>query len=127
MSHQQLAETFQKTAVAIQTSCLKNLSHEEICRAVYGRLYYALYHKYLEHDTDLANSKEGSKHNEMIRRISANYSTKTFQLYRKMQALRIWADYKSAALASPGATNALLAMNTLSFGISNFINQQNFQ
>lgn len=127
MSHQQLAITFHKTAVDIKNSCLRNLTHEEICRAVYGRLYYALYHKYLEHDSALASSSKVSKHLEMTNRIRDNHSTATFQLYRKMQDLRIWSDYKSDVHAPPGATNALLTINTLSFRISDFINQQNFQ
>ncbi len=87
MSHQDLAITFYTTAASIKNNCPRDLNHEEVCRSVYSKLYYALYHKYLEHDLSLASSSQSSKHEEIKRRIGANYDSKTFQLYRKMYDL----------------------------------------
>lgn len=128
MSHQDLAISFYKTAICTKNNCLRGLSHEEICRAVYSRLYYSLFHKYLEYDTDLANSKDRSKHQEVQRKISANHSAKTFQLYKKMLALRIWADYLTTPHSPPGATKTLTEkLEVLTLQVNRCIMQDSFE
>lgn len=126
MSHQELAIIFKNTAVSIKSNCTRNLSYEDICRAIYGRLYYALYHRYLEHDSFLASSTAPSKHSTMINTIRDNHSDKTLRLYKKMQSLRIWADYEPTVHAPPGARDALLRIELLLLEINAVVTKTTF-
>ncbi len=126
MSHQELAISFQKSATCIKSKCVGDLSYEEICRAVYNRLYYALYHKYLVYDNELSLSKDRSKHNAILNKIRDNYSLKTYQLYKKMQSLRIWADYSLSTHPLPGAEKAILSLDILIMQISSTIQKDVF-
>lgn len=94
MSPQELSEQFFIIACEIKTKCCTSLNQEQLSRAVFSRLYYALYHKYLAHDSTLLNTSLGQKH-EMIQSSigRGNYLHKTKQIYIKMYKLRLWADY----------------------------------
>jgi hypothetical protein len=128
MSHQDLALSFSETAFAIKNNCLRDLNPEQVCRAVYSRLYYALYHKYLEHDSSLATSKDKSKHAAVKRRISAKHSHETLILYNNMYALRIWADYDLNKHQAPGAEKTLsTTLTPLMEQINKFINSATFK
>ena len=127
MSHQELAISFQKSATCIKSKCVKDLSYEEICRAVYNRLYYALFHKYLAYDNELSSSNDRSKHNAVLNKIRDNYSLKTYQLYKKMQSLRIWADYHLSAHPAPGAEKAILGLDILIMQINSTIQKDIFE
>lgn len=113
MSHQDLALSLYNTAVCIKSSGPKTLNHEEICRGVYSRLYYSLFHTYLHHDDSLNLSKEKSQHNEMMLRIKKSSEPDIIILYSKMLNLRIWADYKLAEHIPPGPKAALLTIEPL--------------
>lgn len=96
MTSQELADQFFTIACEIKTKCLTNLSKEQLSRGVYSRLYYAMYHKYLAHDSTLQETSFGKKHEIIQTNIArGNYDPKTKQLYKKMYALRLWADYNT--------------------------------
>lgn len=63
-------------------------------RIVFSRYYYALYHKYMAHDSDL-NAKSGPGiHGAILTKIQNCNDHKLLQVYKKLMNLRIWADYK---------------------------------
>jgi len=72
------------------------LKNEEFFRRlVFSRLYYSLFHKYLEEDSSLRNSTV--KIHKAIKeklKYSNNKNEKFYQLFVKLYNLRIWADYK---------------------------------
>lgn len=98
--YQSLAGSFLDIARSVSSNCLRDLDAEKISRAVYGRIYYALYHKYLAHDASFATSKEKNKHLIIQREITL-FDPKIRQLYVKMYNLRLWADYDFTDKAPP--------------------------
>ena len=127
MSHNELAKYFQKSAICAKSYCPKDLSYEQVCRIIYGRLYYALYHKYLEYDVELSNSKERSKHITILNTIRDKYNLQTYQIYKKIQNLRIWADYSFEKHPSPGANVALMKIDVLIMQINQIIKKEKFE
>ncbi len=63
-------------------------------RVIFNKYYYALYHKYLAHDNDLRDKSGSSKHDAIRTKIRNCGDTKLSQVFEKLLALRIWADYK---------------------------------
>ena len=63
-------------------------------RVCFQKLYYALYHKMLHHDSDLSESDAPGKHDAIMQKINHSRDDQLKQIYSKMKALRIWADYK---------------------------------
>ena len=62
-------------------------------RIIFSRYYYALYHKYLEHDKSLSMSTGAGKHDAILQKIKLCRDPKLFQVFLKLKTLRIWADY----------------------------------
>ena len=63
-------------------------------RVIFNKYYYALYHKYLAYDNDLRNKNGSSKHDAIRTKIKNCGDPKLFQVFEKLLALRIWADYE---------------------------------
>lgn len=75
-------------------STIKTIEDEEFFRRVlFNRLYYSLFHKYLELDDELRNSKV-KKHEAIKEKLKYSNNTKFYQQFVKLQNLRIWADYR---------------------------------
>ena len=75
-------------------STIKTIEDEEFFRRVlFNRLYYSLFHKYLELDDELRNSKV-KKHKAIKEKLKYSNNTKFYQQFVKLQNLRIWADYR---------------------------------
>ncbi len=101
MDHLTLSLQFNK--LAYELSQKHNLIDDEITplqdeillrRIVFSRYYYALYHKYMAHDSDL-NTKSGPGiHGTILTKIQNCNDYKLLQVYKKLMNLRIWADYK---------------------------------
>lgn len=62
-------------------------------RIIFNKYYYALYHKYLSHDSDLSSKSGPGIHDAIVKKIQAK-DPKLFQVYLKLLNLRVWADYK---------------------------------
>jgi len=70
------------------------LENEEFFRRlVFSRLYYSLFHKYLEEDSSLRNSTV-KIHKAIKEKLKYSNNKKFYQLFVKLYNLRIWADYK---------------------------------
>lgn len=94
MTPQELSEQFFNISCEIKTKCTSSLNKEQLSRAIFSRLYYALYHKYLAHDSTLKDAHYGKKHEIIQDSLSRdNYPHKIKQIYKKMYKLRLWADY----------------------------------
>ena len=76
-------------------NCLNSLSDDILYRRViFQKYYYALYHKYLAHDSSL-NTKSGTNmHETILTKIKACNDDALYQTFSKLRNLRIWADYK---------------------------------
>jgi len=67
-------------------------------RVCFQKLYYALYHKMLHHDANLSESEAPGKHETIMKKIEQKGDDQLKQIYIKMKALRVWADYKLSNL-----------------------------
>ena len=75
-------------------STIKTIEDEEFFRRVlFNRLYYSLFHKYLELDDELRNSKV-KKHKAIKEKLKYSKNEKFYLQFVKLQNLRIWADYR---------------------------------
>lgn len=75
-------------------STIKTIEDEEFFRRVlFNRLYYSLFHKYLELDDELRNSKV-KKHKAIKEKLKYSKNIKFYLQFVKLQNLRIWADYR---------------------------------
>ncbi len=63
-------------------------------RVLFSRYYYALYHKYLAHDSDLSSKSGPGLHEQVLKKIGSCGDPKLYQVFLKLRNLRIWADYK---------------------------------
>lgn len=63
-------------------------------RIIFSRYYYALYHKYLAHDSDISSKSGPGIHGAILTKINSCNDPKLLQVYKKLMNLRIWADYK---------------------------------
>ncbi len=99
MTHQDLSFEFcnfvHNLINSVQTKKLDFLddTYAIFHRVSYQRLYYALYHKILHHDSKLASSTGSNKHQAILNKIRNN--PKLYQLFSKLKALRVWADYST--------------------------------
>jgi len=100
MNHQELANQFNQFAYELIKK--HNLINQEIIsiqneillrRIIFSRFYYALYHKYLAHDSKLSKSTGASKHDAIKQTIQHCNDDKLNQIFIKLQNLRVWADY----------------------------------
>ena len=98
MTHQDLANNFCALVYdfmkEIDDICFINKTDEMFYRVCFQKLYYALYHKMLHHDTKLSESEAPGKHESIMQKIYHTKDVQLIQIYSKMKALRIWADYK---------------------------------
>ena len=62
-------------------------------RIIFSRYYYALYHKYLEHDRVLSQNTGAGKHDVILQKIKRCEDPKLLQVFSKLKTLRVWADY----------------------------------
>jgi len=75
-------------------STIKTIKDEEFFRRVlFNRLYYSLFHKYLELDNELRSSSV-KQHEAIKEKLKYSNNTKFYQQFVKLQNLRIWADYR---------------------------------
>ena len=75
-------------------STIKTIKDEEFFRRVlFNRLYYSLFHKYLELDDELRNSNV-KKHEAIKEKLKYSKNIKFYLQFVKLQNLRIWADYR---------------------------------
>lgn len=94
MDHKLLSESCFNIAREIKCSCNK-LSPDERCRAIFNRLYYSLYHKYLSLDASFANSPVKEKHKLIQDELKkSRFSKEVRDAYSRFYELRIWSDYK---------------------------------
>jgi uncharacterized membrane protein len=63
-------------------------------RIVFSRYYYALYHKYLEHNSTLSASSGTNIHSSIRNNIQNKGDAKLKQVFLKLRTLRTWADYE---------------------------------
>ena len=99
MTHQDLSFEFcgfvHDLINSIQTKKIDFLDDTQAIfyRVSYQKLYYALYHKILYHDSELALSTGSNKHQAILNKIRNN--NELYQLFSKLKALRVWADYST--------------------------------
>lgn len=102
MTHQELAFEFCSFVYdfmnEIDNIKFINKSDEMFYRVCFQKLYYALYHKILHHDMGLSESDAPGQHETIMKKINRNGDDQLKQIYGKMKALRIWADYKLSNL-----------------------------
>ena len=96
MTHQGMADEFcQFVYSLIQEIDKITFMNEEdpiYYRVCFQKLYYALYHKMLEHDKKLSDSESSNKHEQIQNKLNKS-EHQIAQQYAKMKALRTWADY----------------------------------
>ncbi len=63
-------------------------------RILFSRYYYALYHKYLAHDSELSSKTGSGLHEQVLKKIASCGDPKLYQIFTKLRNLRIWADYR---------------------------------
>ncbi len=100
MNHQELANQFntfayelviKHTLIDHETTSLQNETF--LRRIIFSRFYYALYHKYLAHDSALSSSTAANKHDTIVQKIQRCKDPKLAQVFLKLKTLRVWADY----------------------------------
>jgi len=100
MNHQELAKQFnafayelvtKHTLIDHETTSLQN--ETLLRRIIFSRFYYALYHKYLAHDSALSISTGANKHDAIVQKLQRCDDTKFRIVFLKLKALRVWADY----------------------------------
>lgn len=75
-------------------STIKTIEDEEFFRRVlFNRLYYSLFHKYLELDNELRSSSV-KQHEAIKEKLKYSKNIKFYLQFVKLQNLRIWADYR---------------------------------
>lgn len=100
MKHQELANQFNEFAYQLVikhtsiNSDITSIQNEVFLRRlIFSRYYYALYHKYLAHDSSLSNSSGAGKHETIVQKIKNCKDPKLTQVFSKLKTLRVWADY----------------------------------
>ena len=93
MNHLDLAKQFQKFADDLASEKINVEDKVLLRRIIFSRYYYALFHKYFAIDPELANSTEGQKHKQIKEKLKKT-NKKFYNIFIKLQNLRIWADYK---------------------------------
>jgi hypothetical protein len=101
MNHQELANQFNTFAYELVTkhqdinTNISSIQNETLLRRIiFSRFYYALYHKYLAHDSALSRSTGANKHDAIVQKIQRCNDLKLAQVFLKLKALRVWADYR---------------------------------
>ena len=101
MSHQDLANQFNSFAYELITHHLKindkviSIQDEIFLRRIiFSRYYYALYHKYLEHNPKLSASTGTNTHSVIRDNIRNRGDAKLKQIFLKLRTLRTWSDYQ---------------------------------
>ena len=98
MTHQELANGFCKFVYDFtnEGNNIKfiNKTDEMFYRVCFQKLYYALYHKMLQHDPNLSESNAPGKHETIMQKIKNTHDSQLIQIYAKMKSLRLWADYE---------------------------------
>jgi len=101
MDHLSLANKFNTFAFEIKDKCtsidseITSLQDNEFFRRIiFSRYYYALYHKFLAHNDELASKTGPGLHEVLLNKVQAYSDPKLYQTFIKLRNLRIWADYK---------------------------------
>lgn len=100
MTHQQLADgfklfTFQCINEENDLKSLIPILSDDILyrRIIFSRLYYALYHKFLQEDQEIRELSGPGQHAVMLEKLK-RHDNDLYRVYAKLHSLRIWADYK---------------------------------
>jgi len=117
VNHEDLAKQFNTFAFEIvqkHSSINTNITSLQddflLKRVVFNKYYYALYHKYLQYDKELREKSGSSKHDAILKKLQKNKDKQLFLTYKKLQNLRVWADYQLTD--SPQAKKiSLIALN----------------
>jgi hypothetical protein len=101
MDHLSLANQFNTFAFEVKDNCtsinseITSLQNDEFFRRIiFSRYYYALYHKFLAYNGELASKTGPGLHEILLRKVQAYSDPKLYQTFIKLRNLRIWADYK---------------------------------
>lgn len=101
MEHIDLAKQFNSFAYELAQEHMSindkipSISNTDLLRRIiFNKYYYALYHKYLSHDSDLRSKSGPGIHDAILKKIQACRDPKLYQVYLKLLNLRVWADYK---------------------------------
>lgn len=92
-----LFKDFAECINATSLSCQDyNIDTYTKARIVFGRLYYACFHKGLEDFPSIRTSTKGKKHQRLIKALEDSTNPNhqgLYDLITKLNDLRIWADY----------------------------------
>ena len=101
MNHLALANQFNSFAYELVTNHtriddkIQSLQDDVFLRRIlFSRYYYAFYHKYLAHDSELSSKTGPGLHEQVLKKIESCGDVKLHQVFLKLRNLRIWADYK---------------------------------
>ena len=100
MRHQDLANRLCEltnqwiNAHSQQRAPIFSQDHDFFARQFFSRLYYALFHKCLEQNQELANSEASNKHEIIEKKLQQSNNDKVYQLFKSLKFLRVWADYQ---------------------------------
>lgn len=89
-------------------------------RIIFSRYYYALYHKYMAHDSDLSSKSGPGIHAAILTKIQSCNDPKLLQVYKKLMNLRIWADYKLDISGMETRVN----LNTIATDVWSIVNRR---
>ncbi len=68
--------------------------HDFFARQFFSRLYYALFHKCIAQNQELASSKASNQHEIIEKKLQQSNNDKVYQLFKSLKSLRVWADYQ---------------------------------
>lgn len=127
MDHLTLSFQFNKFAFELtqkHTSIHDEITslHDEVLvrRIIFSRYYYALYHKYMAHDSDLSSRSGPGVHAVILTKIESCNDPKLLQVYRKLMNLRVWADYKLEISGMETKVN----LNTIATDVWSIVNRK---
>ncbi|MFA5233439.1 MAG: hypothetical protein WC390_03490 [Sulfurimonas sp.] len=126
--HLELAKEFNSFAFELVNNeinvkkCIESLSNDTLYRRViFQKYYYALYHKYLAHESSL-NTKSGTNmHETILTKIKACNDDALYQTFSKLRDLRIWADYK---FNDDNPTAMMINLTHINASVYNIIKRQ---
>jgi hypothetical protein len=95
MTYTDYAQELNSFSYSITSENCEELLNSKIKERIsISRLYYALYHHYMEKYPALASSSSPGKHETLKQMLNKESNTNASRLFGKLKALREWADYR---------------------------------
>jgi len=93
MSHLDYAKQLNSFSYNCNLKDLNFIDNETKKRVLLGRLYYSLFHYYLEKYPTIAQSTASGKHETILQIIRKEKSPQEYTLFSQLKSIREWGDY----------------------------------